>query len=203
LGSFWIPFGFLLVSLLVSFEHSDERSTRALKAIGWINNRASRIQNMEWNHEKTLWFSKGWSALTYGCEMDPWPLSNALEKIEVRWMRMAFAVGPNASGWALYWLSGLIPATFRIWCKAFLFFESIQKTPRLSYERRAMETHWDLLKDFADGGTCSPTSVCKVFEKVPVGFHSTAFVRESWRLLNGLEEEEGFAPDSESSRNKS
>ena len=70
----------------------------------------------------------------------------------MKWVRHAFGVGPNASGWALYWLGGMLPATYRIWQRAVLFFESIRLKALDNWEYIQMDNHWDIFNNLTDRG---------------------------------------------------
>ena len=134
--------GILFQKNLRMVRHFEVRKTKGLKAIGWINTRCARFKCMPWRNERILWNAKGWSTLTYACEMDPWQTTHPLETIEIQWLRSAFCVGPTASGWALYWLSGILPATFRIWTRGLLFYDSIWKKASSNWEKTQMANHW-------------------------------------------------------------
>ena len=107
---------------------------------------------MGWKDEKELWFAKGWATLSFGCELDPWVKMNDCERTEHKWMRPALDVGPNASGGAMYWLTGTLPATCRIWLRAISFFASMQLKEKTNLERICMENHRDMCIDLTGSG---------------------------------------------------
>ena len=107
---------------------------------------------MTWRSERTLWNMKGWSTLTYSVEMDPWHMDHPLEKTEVTWLRHAFGVGHNTSGWALYWLCGLLPATFRCWIRGLDFYHTLWTKPESSWEKLQMKNQWLMFRTLTNSG---------------------------------------------------
>ena len=123
--------------------HFRFRYKKCLKAIGKLNRIWCNHPGMTLKEEWQLWNMFGWSTLTYASEIWPFQSFAWAEKAEAHFLRIFLRVTFTTNYFALCWYVGILPARFRLVCKALRFLYRLGYSKN-QFEQDALQAQFDM-----------------------------------------------------------